>query len=490
MVTDATARVAAAIDIGSNSIKMSLGRLDGSGRLEEFGQVVDVVRLGQGVDRTGELDPERVEAAIATLQRFAGEARAAGATEIVAVATEATRAARNGAEFLQRIRQDTGIDVRVVDGEEEAALTFRGLETDTELTGHVVVADIGGGSTEFVVANDGVVLGSRSTPLGSGRLTERFVTTDPPTPEALAEAQAEADGVIERLTRSLKLPRGESVRLIVVGGTGEYLARMTAQERTLDRRAVQNVLGKMAVLNAAELAEIIEAPEARARVLPAGVAIVAAIAGRVLATRIETARSGIRTGLLLEILARPSKAEKSPKTRQARVRREPRAAPEVEPQDVAFRDAMHSLIAERWQDVWKAMPAAIEGANSEGVHDVRVASRRLRAAMDVAAPAFPKGWYKPLHRSAKEITGSLGEVRDRDVILERLQEQRAAASPADWPGIDRLIYRIDSERLVTRAAMEAYLANLMHGPLRGEVERRFGVRGPANAHAPQEEGKG
>ena len=486
-MTDATARVVAAIDIGSNSIKMSLGRLGNDGKLEEFGQVVDVVRLGQGVDRTGELDPERIEAAVATLKRFAGEARAAGASDIAAVATEATRAARNGTEFLERVRRDTGIDVRVVNGEEEAALTFRGLATDTELTGHIVVADIGGGSTEFVVANDGVVLGARSTPLGSGRLTERFVSTDPPTPEALAQIQAEADGVIERLTRSLKLPRGDSVRLIVVGGTGEYLARMTAQERALDRRAVQNVLGKMAVLNAAELAEFIEAPEARARVLPSGVAIVAAVASRVLATRIETASSGIRAGLLLEILARPSSAAKPPKARAARARREIRATPIAEPDALLFRDAMRALIHERWQDVWKVMPAAIEGADNEGVHQVRVASRRLRAAMDVAAPAFPKGWYKPLHRSAKEITSSLGEVRDRDVILERLQEQRAAASPADWPGIDRLINRIDRERIVARAAMETYLADLMHGPLRDEVERRFASRVPANPLAPDAE---
>ena len=94
LVTDATARVAAAIDIGSNSIKMSLGRLDGDGKLIEFGQVVDVVRLGQGVERTGELDPERVEAAVATLVRFASEARAGGVSEIDAVATEAARAAR------------------------------------------------------------------------------------------------------------------------------------------------------------------------------------------------------------------------------------------------------------------------------------------------------------------------------------------------------------------------------------------------------------
>ncbi|MEZ4564703.1 MAG: CHAD domain-containing protein [Thermomicrobiales bacterium] len=488
-MTDATARVAAAIDIGSNSIKMSLGRLSGDGRLEEFGQVVDVVRLGQGVERTGALNPERVDAAIATLKRFAGEARAAGATEIAAVATEATRAARNGAEFLERVRSETGIAVRVVSGEEEAALTFRGLETDTELTGHVVVADIGGGSTEFVVANDGVVLGSRSTPLGSGRLTERFVTTDPPTPEALAQAQAEAARVIERLARSLKLPRGESVRLIVVGGTGEYLARMTAQERSLDRRVVQNVLGKMAVLNAAELAEIIDAPEARARVLPAGVAIVAAVASRVLANRIETARSGIRSGLLLEMLTRPVSAEKPAKTRPARVRRAAGATPAGDAPEPAFREAMRGLIHERWQEVWKVMPAAIEGTSIEGVHDVRVASRRLRAAMDVAAPAFPRSWYKPLHLSAKEITSALGEVRDRDVILERLQEQRTAAPPADWPGIDRLIHRIDDERIVARSAMEAYLAGLMRGHLRDEVERRFAPRDPANARHPEDEGK-
>lgn len=475
-MTDASARVAAAIDIGSNSIKMSLGRMSENGKLEEFGQVVDVVRLGQGVDRTGELDPERMEAAISTLRRFATEARAAGAADIVGVATEATRAARNGETFLERVRRDTGIDVRVIDGEEEAALTFRGLATDTDLGGHIVVADIGGGSTEFVVANDGVVLGARSTPLGSGRLTERFVSSDPPTPEALTQIQAEADGVIERLARSLKLPRGDSVRLIVVGGTGEYLARMTAQERTLDRRAVQNVLGKMTVLNAAELAEIIEAPEARARVLPAGVAIVAAIAARVLATRIETARSGIRSGLLLETLAGPSGDEKPRATRAPRKRREPLPVQDTDPRDVTFRDAMRALIHERWQEVWKAMPAAIEGADSEGVHDVRVASRRLRAAMDVAAPAFPKAWYKPLHRFAKEITRALGEVRDRDVVLERLREQRAAAAPVDWPGIDRLITRVDRERIIAREAMEAYLSGLMQGPLREDVERRFASR--------------
>ncbi|MCA9860901.1 MAG: CHAD domain-containing protein, partial [Thermomicrobiales bacterium] len=97
--------------------------------------------------------------------------------------------------------------------------------------------------------------------------------------------------------------------------------------------------------------------------------------------------------------------------------------------EISYRDAMRSLIGERWESVWEAIPRAIEGADIEGVHDVRVASRRLRAAMDVAEPAFPASWYRPLHRTAKAITSELGEVRDRDVMIEHLLATRESAPP-------------------------------------------------------------
>ena len=86
----------------------------------------------------------------------------------------------------------------------------------------------------------------------------------------------------------------------------------------------------------------------------------------------------------------------------------------------SYESAMRELIARRWAAVWAAIPAAVAGEDIEGVHDVRVASRRLRAAMDVAVACFPAKWYAPLHRVAKEITGSLGEVRDCDVMIESL----------------------------------------------------------------------
>jgi CHAD domain-containing protein len=135
---------------------------------------------------------------------------------------------------------------------------------------------------------------------------------------------------------------------------------------------------------------------------------------------------------------------------------------------------MKTLIGERWGAVWAAMPAAIAGDDIEGVHDVRVASRRLRAAMDVAVACFPAGWYRPLHRGAKEITRSLGAVRDRDVQSAALTAERDAAAVAERPGIQRLIDRVEAERVEARGDMEAFVARLLASDLPSEVGRRFG----------------
>jgi len=95
--------------------------------------------------------------------------------------------------------------------------------------------------------------------------------------------------------------------------------------------------------------------------------------------------------------------------------------------------------------------------------------------MDIAEPAFPGKWYKPLHKTAKEITGALGEVRDRDVLLEALHADRSAAPMAEHPGIDRLIDRVERERVAARGQMERFLQQLLEGRLPYELERRFGA---------------
>jgi exopolyphosphatase/pppGpp-phosphohydrolase len=479
MTSDSPQAVAAAIDIGSNSIKMTIGRANGEGGIDQVDWASEVVRLGYGLDRTGRLDDERIELAIGTLSRFAAQARERGATRIVAVATEATRAAANGATFLDRVREETGIDVRVVDGQAEAALTFRGLVADADLSGSVLVADIGGGSTELITARDGVMLAARSLPLGSGRLTDRFIVADPPCLDELAACETAAATSIQA-TQPFGLPFSTAIRLIVVGGTGEFMARLVPNDQHIDLAAVRLVMAKLATLSAAELADEIDIPEARARVLPAGVAIVAAIASRLDPERIEISRSGIRAGLLLEAIYGGVTVEEESKTKGGPAKKRPLkdgnlATDQQESTGVNFRDTMRALIAERWQNVLTAIPIALEGTDIEGVHDVRVASRRLRAAMDVAAPAFPGKWYMALHRTAKEITDALGEVRDRDVLLEALQADRSAAPLAEHPGIDRLIDRVERERAAARAEMERYLRQLLDGSLRSELRRRFGV---------------
>ena len=145
--------VIAAFDIGSNSIKMTVARRAGNG-IEDLATRSETVRLGQGVDETGSMAEDRMAAALAALKQFCSLARSLGATRLIGVATEATRTASNGQQFLDRVAAETGIEVRAISGEREAELTFLGLDGLVDLDGDVVVADIGGGSTEIILARD------------------------------------------------------------------------------------------------------------------------------------------------------------------------------------------------------------------------------------------------------------------------------------------------------------------------------------------------
>jgi triphosphatase len=151
---------------------------------------------------------------------------------------------------------------------------------------------------------------------------------------------------------------------------------------------------------------------------------------------------------------------------------------ELDPND-SYRSAMKTLIGARFGAVWKAVPAAIEGSDPEGVHDVRVASRRLRAAMDVAVGCFPDAWYGPLHQLAKSITTELGEVRDRDVLLQHLEEEWERVSPKERAGLDRLIARVRTERDEARIHMVTFLERLETDSMAQESVRRFGQQATA-----------
>ena len=298
-MSDLAPQTLAAIDIGSNSIKLTVARRLRDG-MEEFFWSSETVRLGEGMEATGRLGEARMAAATDTLARFAETARELGAERTLAVATEAIRVAANGSEFLAAVVRATGIEAAIVDGDREAALTFAGLAATVDLRGSMVVADIGGASTELIVALDGLVLGARSFPIGSGRLTDRFVREDPPLPSELTRCRGAAAATVAGEPTTMPLPAGAGVRLTLVGGTGEYLGKLVDVEQGITAAAVERVLDRLAGVPASALAVELAVVEARARVLPAGVAIAAAVADLVRPDAIGVARSGIRAGLLLE----------------------------------------------------------------------------------------------------------------------------------------------------------------------------------------------
>jgi exopolyphosphatase/guanosine-5'-triphosphate,3'-diphosphate pyrophosphatase len=231
---------------------------------------------------------------------MAAQARDLGATRLIGVATAATRTAANGPAFLAQVRSDIGIDVRVIDGDEEADLTFRGLAASIDVSGQIAVADIGGGSTELIRAEDGAVRFATSLKLGSGALTDRLVDTDPPTAAEIDACRAAARDAI----RASGLSLGDGpVRLVAVGGTGEFLARLLPPGSPLDSAGIDAVSERLRRVGATGIAAELDIPEARARVLPAGVAIVRALADEFLPASIEVTQSGIRTGLLLAAFA-------------------------------------------------------------------------------------------------------------------------------------------------------------------------------------------
>lgn len=296
MPTPTGSPIVAAFDLGSNSIKMTVATVSPNGGIDELFSATKTVRLGEGIDRTGSLANDRIEAAMEALNDMSERARAAGASRLIGVATEAVRVASNGADFLDRVKNEAGISTVTITGDSEASLAYTGLMADYHFDGKVVMADIGGASTEIVIGSGPDVLWAKSFALGSGRLTDRLITSDPPTTAELELCRQEA------LKTLAEVPFSEhpGARLAITGGTGEYLGRLVDDISSIRPEEIKAAIELVTTLTADELAQRVGIPPMRARVLPAGIAVVAAVVDRLNPVNISGARSGLRTGLLLQ----------------------------------------------------------------------------------------------------------------------------------------------------------------------------------------------
>jgi exopolyphosphatase / guanosine-5'-triphosphate,3'-diphosphate pyrophosphatase len=170
-----------AIDVGSNSVHMIVADVDRGGHVEVVDRVKETARLGRRAFMTGQLMPESMDIAIRALVNFNRILRVRKVAKVRAVATSAVRESKNGASFIRRIRCETGLNVQIISGAEEARLIFLAARHALGLDGgpHLLV-DVGGGSVELVLVRDGRPLWMKSVKLGAARLVERYLTDDPP----------------------------------------------------------------------------------------------------------------------------------------------------------------------------------------------------------------------------------------------------------------------------------------------------------------------
>ena len=300
----------AAIDVGSNSVHVLVADVSADGRLEVIDRVKEMVRLGRHTFITGRLPATAMDLAVGAVKTFARLARARRVVRMRAVATSAVREARNGAAFVRRLRRETGLPVRTISGAEEARLIFRAAQHALGLRGgpHLLL-DVGGGSVELGLVHEGRPLWLRSFPLGVARLTERFLTSDPPT----ARQVARLEKLLERELGSLLTAARHAVvaRVIGTSGTVNTLVAMAAAARGQDPprlHGARAAAGEVARLRrrllgvaAGPRAQVPGIDPKRVDLMPAAAVLADFVLTRVAAPELMACSWALREGVLLEL---------------------------------------------------------------------------------------------------------------------------------------------------------------------------------------------
>ena len=224
-----------AIDIGTNSIRLLVAELNGG--LKKILKTLETTRIGEGVDKTGCISEEAMDRSLRVLKNFKEISLGHDAEYIFAVGTSALRDAKNKEVFIRRTKEELGLQVEIIDGEREARLGFLGAVAQEEnIRGQMLVLDIGGGSTEFIVGNKNEIDYSKSVDIGAVRLTERFIKHDPPLAEEVLDIEKYVDSVIEDVLKNILAYDIE--RIVGIGGTATSLGAVDLGLKVYDSNRV------------------------------------------------------------------------------------------------------------------------------------------------------------------------------------------------------------------------------------------------------------
>ena len=298
----------AAIDCGTNSIRLLIADIDGD-NFREVISTMEIVRLGQGVDQTGEFHIDAIARTLAAVDKFALEIAKRGVQKIRFCATSATRDATNRHLFIDGVRERLGIELEVITGEEEASLSFTGAIQDFSPTdGPFLVVDIGGGSTEFVFGTTHVE-SAKSVNIGCVRMTERHFTNDPALPHEIDLARVDIQEAIAKA--AVVVPITQAKTLIAVAGTATTVAAAALGLPEYDRYAIH--LSRISANKTHEVAEMFLASTheqrlalgymhpGRVDVIPAGALVLSEILKATGATEFVASESDILDGIARSI---------------------------------------------------------------------------------------------------------------------------------------------------------------------------------------------
>jgi len=222
----------AAIDCGTNSIRLLIADITG-GNFKEVLRTMEIVRLGQGVDQNKSFHPDAIARTLSAVEKFAQLIASKGVEKIRFCATSATRDASNRELFTNGVKKILGVEVEVIPGEQEAALSFIGATKElSQSDGSFLVVDIGGGSTEFVFGSEKVEF-AKSVNIGCVRMSERHLNSQPPTMAQIAEAIIDIDLAITQAAKVVPISQAKS--LVAVAGTATTVAAAALKLEEYDR---------------------------------------------------------------------------------------------------------------------------------------------------------------------------------------------------------------------------------------------------------------
>jgi exopolyphosphatase/guanosine-5'-triphosphate,3'-diphosphate pyrophosphatase len=294
-----------AVDIGTNTVRLLVADVARDGGLSGVARRSVVTRLGRGVDQSRRLDPDAIERTLRALDEHRDVARTAGCDAIAAVATSAVRDAADGDDFLARAGQVLGVEPSLISGEQEAALSFRGVAGGLGGERPLLVIDLGGGSTEFVLGIDDVE-DAISVDIGSVRLTERCLPRHPAAHDDVARARREAAEIIGAWE-----PPSVPATVTGVGGTFTSLAAILLELPAYDParvhgstfvpRAFSDAVDRIAGLTLAEIEAIPSLEQARAPVVLGGAIVAEQALTHVGTARVTVSVADILDGLALQV---------------------------------------------------------------------------------------------------------------------------------------------------------------------------------------------